>query len=97
MWPNGREESTDTKLGMDDFSLPGPYLLGGMRGSCAIKYSIYAIYGKAWLYIAVRYMYSLLTVIPNSTIEGIVEKLVEGDRSIPSKLNAQTWDIFVQH
>ncbi len=33
MWPKGREESSDTKLGMDDFSLPGPYLLGGMHGS----------------------------------------------------------------
>jgi hypothetical protein len=37
MWPKGRDESPDTKLGMDDFSLPGPYLLGGVYGSCGPK------------------------------------------------------------
>ncbi len=31
------EEFPDTKLGMDEFSLPGPYLIGGMHGSCAFR------------------------------------------------------------
>ncbi len=37
VWPKGREESPDTKLGIDDISLPGPYLIGGMHGSCSFR------------------------------------------------------------
>ncbi len=60
MWHNGGEESPDTKLAMDDFSLPGPYLIGGMHGSCVFSCSRLSM--KISVRIDELYLFALLTM-----------------------------------